>query len=382
MTRPGRYLAWMAAGIVAVLVLAAAMYDRIIQAFSYNPGLNGGIFIVLLIGICFAFWQVIRLYREIDWLDKFRSGAPDITEHGPRLLAPMAAMIGERRGRFSLSALSLRSLLDGLQARLMESHELSRYFIGLLVFLGLLGTFWGLLGTINGVTNAITGMTVGSGDIATTFDQLKSSLQQPLTGMGTAFSSSLFGLAGSLIVGFLELQAGQAQNRFFNEVEDWLSGQTRLGSGGPVTDGEQSVPVYIQALLEQTAESLDNLQRTMSHAEEGRVQASQRTHTMVERLTLLTDQMRAEQQLLVKVAESQNALQIVLQRMNDSIGTGTQGIDEASRQHLRNLDIQMNRLVDETVTGRQYMVHELRSEIKLLTRTIAAIAEGETPQVR
>jgi hypothetical protein len=295
----------------------------------------------------------------------------------------MAAMLGERRGRFSLSALSLRSLLDGLQARLGESHELSRYFIGLLVFLGLLGTFWGLLGTINAVAQAITGISLGGGgDVGAMFDQLKSNLQGPLTGMGTAFSSSLFGLAGSLLVGFLELQANQAQNRFFNEIEDWLAGQTRLSAGGPVTDGEQSVPVYIQALLEQTAESLDNLLRTMQHTEEGRVQGNQRLQALVERLTLLTDQMRTEQQLMIKMAESQNALQGLLQRMNDQLASGLTGIDEASRQHLRSLDIQLGRLVEESVTGRQFAVHELKSEIKLLTRTIAAIAEGETPQVR
>jgi hypothetical protein len=382
MTRPGRYLIWMCAGVLAALGLGITMYGRLSQAFFYNPGLNGGILVVLLIGICFTFWQVIRLHREIDWLEKFRSGQHENVEPGPRLLAPMAAMIGERRGRFSLSALSLRSLLDGLQSRLMESHELSRYFIGLLVFLGLLGTFWGLLGTISAVASAISGVSLGTGDAGAMFDELKNNLQGPLTGMGTAFSSSLFGLAGSLLVGFLELQAGQAQNRFFNEVEDWLSAQTRLGTGGPVTDGEQSVPVYIQALLEQTAESLDSLQRTMHHGEEGRVLGNQRLQTLVERLTLLTDQMRAEQQLMVKMAESQNALQGMLQRMNDQLASGSLGIDEASRQHLRNLDVQLARLADDSASGRQFAVQELKSEIKLLTRTIAAIAEGETPQAR
>lgn len=383
MTRPTRYLAWMAVGVVAVLVLAGMLFERLSQAFQYNPALNTGIFVVLLIGIAYSFWQVVRLYRDIEWLERFRAGEAPASGAGPRLLAPMAAMLGERRGRLSLSALSLRSMLDGLQSRLMESHEISRYFIGLLVFLGLLGTFWGLLGTIHAVAQAIGGISLGAGgDVGAMFDQLKGNLQGPLSGMGTAFSSSLFGLAGSLLVGFLELQANQAQNRFFNEVEDWLSGQTRISTGGPVTDGEQSVPVYIQALLEQTAESLENLRRTMQHAEEGRVQGNQRLQSLVERLTLLTDQMRTEQQLMIKMAESQNALQGLLQRMNDSLMAGSSGIDEASRQHLRNLDIQLGRLVEESVTGRQFAVHELKSEIKLLTRTIAAIAEGETPQVR
>jgi hypothetical protein len=152
--------------------------------------------------------------------------------------------------RFSSSAASLRSLLDGINSRLDESHDISRYLIGLLVFLGLLGTFWGLLKTIDGVAGTLSTISV-AGDATQLFDQLKAGLQAPLAGMGTAFSSSLLGLAGSLVLGFLELQASQAHNRFFNELEDWLAGQTRLSSGGPLGDGEQPIPAYIQALLEQ-----------------------------------------------------------------------------------------------------------------------------------
>ena len=161
------------------------------------------------------------------------------------MLAPMAAMLGERTARFSLSTMSMRSLLDGLASRLDESRDISRYLIGLLIFLGLLGTFWGLLQTIGAVSDVIATLNVGSGEMGNVFDDLKKGLQAPLSGMGTAFSSSLFGLAGSLLLGFLELQAGQAQNRFYNELEDWLSGQTRLGSGGSIGEGDQSVPAYV-----------------------------------------------------------------------------------------------------------------------------------------
>jgi hypothetical protein len=318
---------------------------------------------------------VWRINREISWIERFRTGQLESTNYRPpRLLAPMAAMIGARKGKLSLSALSLRSLLDGINARLDESHDIARYFIGLMVFLGLLGTFWGLLQTIGGVADTLSTISV-TGDANDLFNQLKAGLQSPLAGMGTAFSSSLLGLAGSLVLGFLQLQASQAHNRFFNELEDWLSGMTRLSGGGPVGDAEQSVPAYIQALLEQTADSLENLQRTMSRGEESRIQANNNLQGLVERLGTLTDQMRTEQQLMMKLAETQNEIRPMLARLTELANTGGFGIDEASRFHLRNVDLQMNRLLEELTTGRQVSVQELRSEIRMVARTIAAIAE-------
>ena len=173
-----------------------------------------------------------------------------------------------RADRLSLSAPAMRTVLDGIASRLDEQREVSRYMIGLLIFLGLLGTFWGLLLTIGSISDVIGGMSVGSGDLNQLFNQLKTGLTQPLRGMGTAFSSSMFGLAGALVLGFLDLTAGQAQNRFFNELEEWLAGITRLSSG-VLSEGEGSVPAYVQALLEQTAENMEGLQRVLARGEEG-----------------------------------------------------------------------------------------------------------------
>ena len=367
----------MGVGIAAVALIVVLLAARLWAAFQYNVPLNSGIVAVLVIGIFFIFWQVWRLYREIRWIETFRRGEHALSgEATPKLLAPMAAMLGERRGgRLGLSALSLRSLLDGINARLDESHDIARYLIALMVFLGLLGTFWGLLGTITSVGQAIASLSGSSGDPASMFGELKANLQKPLSGMGTAFSSSMFGLAGSLLLGFLELQATQSHNRFFNELEDWLSGQTKLSSSGAVVDGDQPVPAYIQALLEQTAESLENLQRTMARGEEGRIQANSSLKTLTDRLGMLSDQMRTEQQLMVKLAESQSELRPMLTRLSELMSQGGFGIDEASRNHIRNMDAHMNRMLEEMSIGRQYMVQELRSEIKLLARTIAAIAE-------
>jgi len=375
MTRPTRYLAWMAVCLVAVAVLAFLLQQQLVAAYSHNPALNTGILTVFAIGIVYMFWQVWRLYPEITWIERYRAGQLESANYRePRLLAPMATMIGARKGKLSLSALSLRSVLDGINARLGESHDISRYFIGLMVFLGLLGTFWGLLKTIGGVADTLSTITV-QGDANQLFDQLKNGLRAPLAGMGTAFSSSLLGLAGSLVLGFLELQASQAHNRFFNELEDWLSGMTRLTGGGPLGESDQSVPAYIQALLEQTADSLDNLQRTMARGEEGRIQANSNLQILVERLATLTDQMRTEQQLMMTLAETQSEIRPMLVRLTELASAGGFGIDEASRYHLRNVDLQMNRMLEEMTTGRQVSVQEIRSEIRMVARTIAAIAE-------
>jgi hypothetical protein len=329
---------------------------------------------VLLFGVVFIFRQVLMIGPEVTWLEAFRRGQAG-SSNPPKLLAPMMAMLGERRGRLSLSALASRSILDGIQARLDESQEISRYLIGLLVFLGLLGTFWGLLQTVAAVGDAVGALSIGSTDVTEMFTQLKNGLQKPLAGMGTAFGASLFGLSGSLVLGFLELQAQQANNRFFQDLEEWLSGVTRLGSGGPISDGDQPVPAYIQALLEQTADSLENLQRTLARGEESRQQGNSNLFALTERLSTLSDQMRANQNLMVKLTESQMELRPTLARFVEMASDGMGGLDEATRTHIRNLDIYLQRLLDELGQGRQQSTQEIRSEIKLLARTIAALAE-------
>jgi hypothetical protein len=286
----------------------------------------------------------------------------------------MATMIGEKRGKLSLSTMSMRTLLDGLQSRIEESHDLSRYLIGLLIFLGLLGTFWGLLRTVDAVGDTIAGLSGVSADPAVMFEDLKTGLSRPLSGMGTAFSSSLFGLAGSLVLGFLELQAGQAHNRFVNDLEEWLSGVTKLSGGGGLGEGGESVPAYIQALLERTADSLDTLQRTLARGEEDRVQGNRNLSQLTERLGLLSDQMRSEQDVLMRLAETQAQLKPVFTRIAE-LDMSTLRLDDATRGHIRNLDVHLERLIGETAQSRDHMVQEIRSEIRLLARTIAAIAE-------
>jgi hypothetical protein len=382
MTRPQRYLFRMLVFLLIVAGACAALYPRLQEAFVANAVLNGLILGVLLLGVVYIFRQVIVLRPEVDWLQNLRqesSGGVVFADalsgqRPPRLLAPMATMLGERRGRISLSTLSMRSLLDGIQSRIQESHEISRYLIGLLIFLGLLGTFWGLLETVNAVGDTIAGLSGAAGDPAVLFEDLKRGLETPLSGMGTAFSSSLFGLAGSLVLGFLELQAGQAHNRFMNDLEEWLSGVTKLTGGGPIGDGDGSVPAYLQALLEKTADSLDQLQHTIARGEGDRNMVNTNLGILTERLGTLTDQMRAEQSVLLRLAEMQSQMKPVFTRLAE-MDFAAGGLDESTRGHIRNLDVRLENLASEMASGRDYAVQELRGEIRLLTRTIAAMAE-------
>jgi hypothetical protein len=374
MTNPQRFINRMIVFLVLAILAVAVVYDAIFRIFLYNPILNGVILGLLLVGIVYIFRRVLSLKPEIRWIEAFRTNKPGFSlQAAPRLLAPIASTLGEqeRRGRLILPAMSVRYLLDSISARLDESRDISRYQIGLLIFLGLLGTFWGLLETIGSVGQVINELTIGEGDLVSVFDDLKAGLAAPMSGMGTAFGSSLFGLAGSLILGFLDLQANQAQNTFYNDMEEWLSGLTRLSGGESMQfGGEVNVPAYVQAMLEQTAENLESLQRTVARSEENQATVHSGLVSLTERLSALGDQIATEQALLARLISSQEELRPVLARLAEAEG----GFDEATRNHVRNMDVYLARLLDETVQGRHQMTHELRSEIKMVARTIAAVA--------
>jgi hypothetical protein len=377
MTRPSAYLVRMAMFLLAVAVVAALLSPVLITAFFNNPLLNSLILLVLFLGICWNLRQVLRLSPEVTWLETYQTARTRLAAlPSPKLLAPMASMLAMRDGggnnqtrQFTLSATAMRSLLDGIFSRLDESRELSRYMTGLLIFLGLLGTFWGLLKTVSSVSDVIGTMTLGNGDMNLMFDQLKTGLAKPLAGMGTAFSASMYGLAGALVLGFLDLTAGQAQNRFFNELEEWLAGLTRLSSG-VLAEGETSVPIYVQALLEQTAENMEGLQGVVMRDEETRIQINHAVLTLNERLATLVETMKANQHLMIRIAETQSALAPFLQRLSEA-----QAGDDAARGYLRNIEQHLQRLLSESEQGRARTTAELRNDLRVLTRTVAALAE-------
>jgi len=375
-TSPGRFLTRILIFLAIVAGVSALLLQPLKSAFMANPALNGMILAALIIGIIFIIRQVLLLRPEVGWIESYRSKQPGLsTQRPPLLLGPIATMLGERReDRMSLSTLSLRSLLDSLDSRLAESRDISRYLIGLLIFLGLLGTFWGLLQTVGAVGDVIGSLSIESGNLGDVFSDLKSGLESPLTGMATAFSSSLFGLAGSLVVGFLDLQLGQAQNRFYNDLEEWLSSLTRLSSGSTIAigDGETSASAYQAALFEQTAESLDRLQRVILRSEDERRQTNTNLMGLNEKLAALAEQMRIEQDLMVRIGEAQLEMKSVLASLSDAQSDGR---DEITRSHLRNIEAYMAQLLQESETGRNQTIEEIRQEIRLLARTIAALAE-------
>lgn len=312
LSMPGVFLIRMLLFLALVGFIAAILFPQFEDAFQANPGLNGLIIAVLGIGIIFAFWQVFRLYPEIRWVNAFRIADPGLAiSHKPRLLLPMATMLRDRTGSISLSTASMTSIMESLGSRLDEARDTGRYLVALLVFLGLLGTFWGLLDTIQSVGKAIGTIDTRGADTVTVFDDLKSGLAAPLRGMGTAFSSSLLGLAGSLILGFLELQASHAQNRFYNELEEWLSGITEL-TPGTSTGSSDVVMRQLSATLYDMQRVLEELNIRLGEsasAPEADERQSKELRELAQGVGQLITQMRSEQQIVREWVDEQASQQ-------------------------------------------------------------------------
>lgn len=323
LTRPQVFL-WRMTLFLILAVLLVIILDgqtgQLRTSFMANPGLNALIIGTLLVGIVYAFRQVLRLYPEIRWVNNFRVGDPASTpeKSTPKLLAPMATMLRDHTGHLALATGSMRSLLESVASRLDEARETSRYLVGLLVFLGLLGTFWGLLQTVSSVGATIGALDTSGSESVMLFDQLKEGLAGPLKGMGTAFSSSMFGLAGSLILGFLDLQAGHAQGRFYTELEDWLSGITELQSATPAEGG---------TLAPQIRFALLDMQRSLSDLSEKVDQkyvndpTGDAVRDLAQGVDKLIRQMRAEQKVVREwadeQAQQQHELATVLRQITD-----------------------------------------------------------------
>jgi hypothetical protein len=300
LSSPRIFLVRMTVFLILCALVVIVLNKQIWVAFLANPGLNALIIGVLLIGIALSFRQVIRLFPEVNWVNGFRLADPGLAvERPPVLLAPMAAILGDRIGRMAISSQMMRGLLDSIATRLDEARDMSRYMTGLLIFLGLLGTFWGLIETVTSVGSMINNLKP-AGDAASTFDQIKEGLSAPLSGMGISFSSSLFGLAGSLVLGFLDLQTSQAQNRFYTELEDWLSTTVRdLGverEGTPIAAA--AVPAAdLRGTIERLREAI-----TEGGSSRG---ATTAMANLAEAIQGLVHHMRTEQQMIRDWVDSQ-----------------------------------------------------------------------------
>jgi len=378
--RLSRYLASMTIFLLAVAGIAAALIGRLQSAFLANPLLNVVLIGVWGIGVIYIFVQTLRLSPEIKWVQavqRNRLAAKDIEP--PPLMGSLARMMESRATPLSLTPTALRAVLDGIAVRLDESREIARYFTGLLIFLGLLGTFWGLLKTVGSVGAVVSGLSV-TADPTELFTNLKAGLEGPLSGMGTAFGSSLLGLAGSLVLGFLDLQMGQAQNRFFIDLENWL-----FASAGPNARdlGEEVSPLpAIQALVDRTASNMEGFRQIMTSTEESRIQNAQALWSLGQKIDALVTAEENQQQiidsLLRQRAENDAAVLATLTRIEQALGKGEagSGADGEAVAHLRAIETGIQRLVNDQTQTRARALEEARAEITRLARTLGIATEN------
>jgi hypothetical protein len=309
LSSPRIFLLRMLVFVVLGGLVAFLLHKQIEVAFMANPGLNSVIIFVLVIGIALCLRQVIRLYPEIAWVNNFRLADPGLAvDRPPVLLAPMAAILGSRIGRMAMSAQLMRGILDSIATRLDEARDISRYMTGLLVFLGLLGTFWGLIETVSSVGGVIQGLKAG-GDAGSMFDSLREGLAAPLSGMGISFSSSLFGLAGSLVLGFLDLQSSQAQNRFYTELEDWLS---------TTVYDQAAEPIVAAGGTTEVRSAVDRMREALSEGGAGK-NATNAMSSLAEAIQGLVQHMRTEQQMIRDWVDSQADQQREIKRLLEII---------------------------------------------------------------
>ena len=315
---PRLYLIHMLVFTLACAILVMVLLPDLIRAFAANAGLNAVIVATLLLGMVHSYRMVWRLFPEVTWVNYFRE-APEGQESArmPRLLGPMATLLRNRQSAL-ISPQSMRSMLDSLSSRFDESRDLSRYLVGLLIFLGLLGTFWGLLTTVSSIGDAINALDVSSTQSGTVFEGLKEGLKGPLGGMGLSFSSSMFGLAGSLVLGFLDLKASQAQNRFYNDLEDWLSTITDIAGESPTqAPAQPMLRLDLQGLQRSVDKlaSLVEMQRTAAPSTPARPTDPASMESLADAVASLVGQMREEQKMVRQWAQSQQVQQNEIQRL-------------------------------------------------------------------
>ena len=356
--------------VCAGLVLAL---PRILPVFLANPYLNGFIVVVFIIGVLATFWQVVQLIGSVRWIENFVAER-DAGHTAPRILAPLAALMRSRGKRMQISATSSRSILDSVGQRIDEAREITRYIVSLLIFLGLLGTFYGLATTVPALVDTIRSLTPAPGETGgQIFERLQEGLQAQLGGMGTAFASSLLGLAGSLVVGLLELFAGHGQNRFYRELEEWLSTITRLGYAGS-GEGEGSDQQLLVAVVDHMSEQMESLQQMFTQSDVSRALVDDKLSKLadgVERMTERLEAQSAPTTALTRLAEGQERLIDTLENR-----PAAEGIDAESRMRLRSIDVQMLRILEEMSAGRQESMAELRTELSALTRALNAARQA------
>src|SRR6056297_3169449 len=343
---------------------------RVLPVFQANPYLNGFIIFVFLIGVVACFWQVFQLIGSVRWIEGFAAETPghEMTK-APLLLAPLASLLRQRgKKRLQIAQTSARSILDSVAQRIDEAREITRYIVNMLIFLGLLGTFYGLATTVPAVVDTIRSLAPQDGEGGVeVFNRLMTGLEAQLGGMGVAFASSLLGLAGSLVVGLLELFASHGQNRFYRELEEWMSTITRVGfSAG---DGEGGGETGAMAgVLDQMAEQMDNLQMVLTQSDVSRAMVDEKLGVLADSIERLTHRMSDTNPVTSALNRLADGQERMIHLMEESAQHGGEGMDAESRMRLRSIDVQMLRILEEISAGRQETMTELRTDLAALTR--------------
>lgn len=374
-TQPVRQITLML--IVLVLVGAGAWgaIATLEKVFFSNAYLNSVIVLVFALGVATCFLQMIQLAKSVTWIENFVKDRPGFEfVRAPRLLAPLASLLRARAKRRQISSTSARSILDSVGTRLDEARDITRYLASLLIFLGLLGTFYGLATTVPALVQTIKGLSPRDGQSGLElFGQLMAGFEAHLGGMGTAFSSSLLGLAGSLVVGLLELFAGHGQNRFYNQLEEWLSSITRLGFSG--AEGEGGETTAIAGVLEQMMQQMDRLQELQAQADAARALVDGRMADLATAVLRLSDRIEAQSTgqavLLERVATGQERLVDAL------VGAEASAFADAeARMRLRSIDGQLLRILEEIAAGRQESTSDLRSDLAALIGAVRQLSRN------
>ncbi|MEH6738788.1 MAG: biopolymer transporter ExbB [Sulfitobacter sp.] len=354
---------------------------KVLPVFQANPYLNGFIVFVFLIGVVACFYQVLQLIGSVRWIENFASDSEAPNDTPPQMLAPLAALLRTRGARMHVNSSSTRSILDSVATRIDEARELTRYIVNMLIFLGLLGTFYGLATTVPAIVDTIRSLSPQEGEASTdVFNRLMTGLESQLSGMGVAFASSLLGLAGSLIVGLLELFAGHGQNRFYQELEDWLSSITRVGFGS----GEDSTPeqAVMAGMVDHMAEQMESMQEMFSRSEAGRAEVEQSLGSLavaIERMAVQLGDQGGSSDALDRIAYGQERMIGALEhRLGEASDNG--GSDAESRMRLRSIDVQMLRILEEISAGRQESMAELRQELSYLTKALSSPRSSTEPR--
>lgn len=361
---------------VALLAVCLAVYDKLIGAFLSNPYFNSGILVTLTFGVAAAYRQISRIDKSVVWIHGFK-GSTQLPSDPPFLLVPLASVLQKNDAMPYINATSLRAMLDGVFTRVDESRDLSRYLMNVLILLGLLGTFWGLLQTVSGIGTVIGGLSVGEGDLKTVFDGFKDGLRRPLLGMGISFSASLFGLASSLILGFLDLQTGRAQNVFCSELEEWLGRRSSI-SESLLQHGGATSPAYQEALVSTLSEQLERLQKTMRLSHENQLAEQSHLRSLAETVSSLNDNVKSQHVLLSKLTQLQTETTPALSQLTEVIVTSN-----ASRveEHVRSVDISLKEISQKLSNSAETQTSELRDELRTIAKILAAEAQKSDTRV-